>query len=436
MRQTASGPYNLEAEMEVLGSIFLDPAILDEVIPILSPEDFSSSFHRRVYEAMVDLHRKGEAITPISVRDALLGMKVRADLRRLQDFMINTFTPKNAVEHARTVRKFAVLRRIIDLSTDVASRARKLESDPEDLLDFLEAGVFRILFEERGGEFVNLKDLALKVLNDALNGKDGFGIPTGISDLDMLIHGYTRGSLIVVGARPGVGKTAFMTDLALRLMDRGFTPALFSLEMEAEQIVARMIASLSRVELRKILSAKVPPERSPEVTRAVDRISRVSMVLDDTRFMDVMTLRSKIRQARRRGAHVVFVDYLQLILPHEKGIRRMRYEEIAEITRSLKILAGELHTSIVLLSQLSRDVEKREDHRPRLADLRESGAIEQDADVVIFLHDPLLKSSERPEKTALEVIVAKNRNGPTGSFQLLFDRTTMRFEEGGDDLPY
>jgi len=443
-RAPRTPPRNEEAERALLGALLLDDERVAEVADFLRAEDFYDRRHARVFEGILRLAERNTPVNFISLGETLRAERTFAEVggaAYLVQLAQEVTSSAHALHHAHIVADTAALRGLIREATEIITQAYETRADGEavkHVLDESEQRIFQLARREanKGAEPIAsaIKETFRRI--EASAHREGLtGLPTGYLDLDQLLCGLNAGDLIVLAARPSMGKTA----LALNVIENAALsqpewlqrkPVLlhFTLEMGRQSIVARMLCSMARVEAHRIRSGRIPSDDLHLLTAACDRLSRTSIFIDDTSALSMMSLRSRARrQKARTGLDLIVVDYLQLLsFPKSES----RQQEISDISRSLKSLARELEVPVVALAQLSRQVELRDDKRPQLSDLRESGSIEQDADVVLLLYRPEYYPALRDEenKGLAEVIVAKQRNGPTGTVRLQFFEATMRFE--------
>jgi len=429
-------PQNVEAEQAVLGAVLLDNGVLPRVIEILHPQDFYRAGHRRIFEAMLGLFEKDDTIDLITIREALeKGNRLddaggTAYLASLIDLIP---TAANVQYHARIVREKAIMRGLISTATEIASLTYEGSSDVETLLDEAEKKIFNISERRVRAGFVAMKDIlkdTFKVVETLYNKKEAItGVATGFADFDQLTCGLQPSDLIVIAGRPSMGKTAFVLNIMEHVGTQARLPAaIFSLEMSKEQLVMRMLSSLSRVDSHRLRRGFLTREDWPRLSRAAGELSEAPIFIDDSPACSVLEIRAKARRLKaEHDISVIIIDYLQLIKGRE-GIDS-RQQEISEISRSLKALAKEINVPVVALSQLSRAVETRGgNRRPLLSDLRESGAIEQDADVVAFIYRDEVYNEDTDDQGVAEIIVRKQRNGPTDTVYLSFLKEFTRFE--------
>jgi len=431
-------PQSLEAEESVLGGIMLDNTVIDGVVGMLQPEDFYRGAHRKLFRAMVDLSERSEPVDLITLAESL---KTRGELAEvggasyLAELTERVPTAANAVHYARIVRERAILRGLIAASTEIATRGYQASDNVDELLDRAEQLIFGIQERKVKQAFARLSEIlvdSIKTIERLYEQKQAVtGVPTGFADLDALTAGLQPSDLIVVAGRPSMGKTALCLNIAEHAALRADVGvAIFSLEMAKEQLAMRMLCSEARVDLARVRTGHLSDREFPKLAMAAGRLGDAPIYIDDTPALSVLELRAKARRLKRDAASklgLVVVDYIQLMRSSEG--RDNREQEISEISRSLKALAKELHLPVVALSQLNRQVESRTPPVPRLADLRESGAIEQDADVICFLYRDEYYNPEDTEKQGVaEVHVAKQRNGPIGKIELTFLKEYTRFE--------
>ncbi len=438
-------PRSDEAERALLGALLLAPERFSDVADAVVAEDFADARHRAIFEAVAVLVDRGAPVDFVSVGEALRSrgaFEKAGGAQYLIELASLVTTSAHALHHAKLVADTSTLRRLIATAGEIMAEAYETRPDGEAVVDLVDASEQRIFGLARRDERAGLEPIAKAITEtfrriDAATHREGLtGLPTGFLDLDQMLCGLNGGDLVIVAARPSMGKTAFALNLiehaALSQPDwlqRAPVCLLFSLEMGRQQLVSRMLCSRARVEGHRLRTGRLPAEDRAELIGAADELSRARIFIDDTSNLTMMSLRARARRLKaKEGLDLVVVDYLQLLtFPRSES----RLQEISNISRSLKGLARELEIPVVALAQLSRQVESRDDKRPQLADLRESGSIEQDADVCMLLFRPEYYPQYRddPEyKNMAEVIVAKQRNGPTGTVKLQFTSSTMRFE--------
>lgn len=429
-------PANLEAEQSVLGAILLRAQALDQVADLLTPADFYRTGHGHIFQAMLDLWSRGEPVDLVTVT-ALL--KERGRLEEvggpvfLADLSEHVGTAANAGYYARLVHEKAVLRRLLECSQNIAQACLAPVENVEEFLDRAESEVFKVAESRVRFGFQPLGRLVEKeveTLEAIWHREKGriTGVPSGFPDLDQLTAGFQQGDLIIVAARPSMGKTALALNMAFNAAYSGGVPvAFFSLEMSKEQLVRRLLSAVGEIDASHLRRAFLTNEEWQKLQEAASFLLECPIYIDDTPAASVLEVRSKARRLRAEGKlGLVIVDYLQLMKGGPDA--NSREQEISEISRSLKALAKELGVPVIALSQLSRKVEDRKPKIPELADLRESGAIEQDADVILFIYRDEIYNENSPEKGQARILLKKQRNGPTGEFRLAFRGLYTRFD--------
>ncbi|HHX28762.1 MAG: replicative DNA helicase [Bacillota bacterium] len=424
-------PQNTEAEDSVLGSMLIEREAVLTALEILTAEDFYKEQNRIIFRRMAEMAEVPEAVDLVTLSDKLrsTGELERiggmAELARLANFVP---TAANVEYYARIVAEKAILRRLIAAATEIAATAYRGTDEVDELLDKSEELIFQVARRRSRQSYVQLKDVLVETLEKleymASHGGETVGIPSGLGDLDRLTSGFQPSDLIILAARPSVGKTSLGLNMARNVALKADLPVVvFSLEMSKEQVAQRLLCSEAAISSQKLRNGFLDEEEWRRLSSALGRLGEAKIYIDDTPSISVMELRTKCRRLQaEHGLGMVIVDYMQLMRPSKKAENRQ--QEISEISRSLKGIARELNVPVIALSQLSRAVEQRQKQIPQLSDLRESGAIEQDADIVMFLYsDP-----EDPENT-IQLIIAKQRNGPTGSIRLFFSREICRFED-------
>ncbi|MBN2655315.1 MAG: replicative DNA helicase [Nitrospirae bacterium] len=429
-------PQNLEAEQSVLGAIMLDSEALPKAIEILEEEDFYKESHRKIFRAAAELFNKGEAIDLITVTD-LLRRNNEIDsvggVAYLSQIINSIPTAANVRYHARIIREKALLRALIRTATQISTKVYEDSNDADEMVDYAEKMIFDIADKRTKTSFYEMKGIikdTFKLIESLYQKKDAItGVPSGYKDIDELTSGFQPGDLIIIGARPGMGKTSFALNIAQHVALENKEPvAIFSLEMSKEQLALRMLCSESMVDSSRVRKGFISKEDWPKLTNAGGRLAEAPLFIDDSAAISVLEVRAKSRRLKMEhgGLSMVIVDYLQLM--RGRGNFERREQEISDISRSLKELAKDLKVPVIALSQLNRAVENRGDRRPTLADLRESGAIEQDADVIMFLYrDEVYNKNNPASRGKAEVIIAKQRNGPTDVVNLTFLADSTRF---------
>lgn len=429
-------PQSIEAEQAVLGAILLESEAITKAIEIVSPEDFYRESHRKIYNAMLELFEKNEPIDLITLTDHLRD-KAQLDevggLSYLSHLATVVPTSANIRYHAKLVREKALLRSLIRVCTEIITKSYEEPEDAEQMLDYAERLIFEISERRTTTSIYQMKDVvkhAFKIIENMYEKKAVItGVPSGFKDLDELTSGFQPGDLIIIGGRPGMGKTAFALNIAQHVgVELGEPVAFFSLEMSKEQIAVRLLSSIAMVNASALRKGFIGKRDWERLTDAALKLSEAPIYIDDSSQMSVLEVRAKARRLRLEKGRLalIIIDYLQLL--RSRTAYEVREQEISEISRSLKALAKELKVPVVALSQLNRSVEKSGDKRPTLANLRESGAIEQDADVIIFLYrDEVYNKKNTENRGKAEVIVAKQRNGPTDTVYLTFLKEYTRF---------
>lgn len=433
-------PQNIEAEQAVLASMFLSKYALQKCIEELSSDLFYLDKHGKIFDVIKELSEASRAIDITTVTDELDKKNLLSqigDVEYLSEIINSVASPANVDEYIKIVEEKAIRRRLIETSLEIEREGYNSDDSLNDLLDNAEKKMLNVVKTRKGTEFRKIQEVitSYQANLEKLSEKDGniTGLITGFDDIDDLTSGFHENELIIIAARPAMGKTAFALNLATNVaMKNNKTVALFNMEMGAEQLVNRMIASEGQIEGWKLTSGNLQKSDWNKLDEAISRLSDTKIFIDDTPGMTISEIRAKCRRlaASEGDLGIVIIDYLQLISGSAKYAGN-RQQEIAEISRSLKTLAMELKIPIVALAQLSRSVEAREDKRPLLSDLRESGSIEQDADIVAFLYrdDYYTKKIEIDENTSKsEFIVAKHRNGATKTIPLLFKLKISKFE--------
>jgi replicative DNA helicase len=429
-------PQNTEAEQAVLGSILLKADLLGTVLELLKPTDFYKDSHKIIFESMVDLFEKNEPQDLLTVSNLLSNTNQidkiggPAYLASLTSIVPVT---ANIASYAKIIREKSILRRLITVNTDIASRCYEQQNDIDILVDEAEQAIFDIAGSKGEGHFTHIKSIvpAAFATVEQLYKRKGLttGVPTGYNQIDKMTAGLQPSDLIIVAARPSMGKTSFAMNIAQHaaLVEK-IGVAVFSLEMSKEQLVMRLLSSAGRIDSQRIRTGNLHNEDWPKLTRAVGMLSEAPIFIDDTPAISVLEMRAKVRRlAAQHDIGLIVVDYLQLMRGRNT---ENRTQEISEISRSLKALAKEHKVPVIALSQLNRSLESRPDKRPMMSDLRESGAIEQDADVIAFIYrdEVYNKAEDNPERGGAEIIIGKQRNGPTGMAKLTFIKEFTMFE--------
>ncbi len=419
-------PHSDDAERSVLGSVMQSKEALFDVLEMLTPEDFYSEINKEIFSAVRDLNKESSPVDALTVSETLKKRKTLEMVGgRAYVASLTTMAPStaNASAYAKIIKENAILRRLIAVSSDIVDKSYQKKTDAAQVLDYAEQGIFDIARLNQKRDFTPLKDILWTNMDeiDRIAGLDGSltGLTTGFVDLDARTSGLQKSDLIILAARPSMGKTAFVLNIAQNAAIKGGANVLiFSLEMSKEQLGQRLLSIDSCVELSKLKTGDLSRGDWEDLNIAIDRLSKAEIYIDDTPGISVMEMKNKCRRLKaEKGLDLVIVDYLQLM--SSEGKSEGRQQEVSALSRMLKQLAREMECPVIVLSQLSRAVEQRMDHRPQLSDLRESGAIEQDADIVMFLYRDEYYNPETTEKpNTCEVIIAKQRNGPTGSLEL------------------
>jgi replicative DNA helicase len=421
-------PQSPEAEQSVLGSMLIDKEVIPVVMEILKSEDFYRPDHREIYDVIIELFDKAQPIDLITVSERLKlhgKLELVGGLEYLSNIATEVPTTANVRNYSKIVEEKALLRKLIKASSDIVDMGFTASDEVSVILDKAEQGIFDILQKRSSQGFVPIKDVLVDTfskLEELYNNKGNItGIPTGFTDLDFKTSGLHNSDLILIAARPAMGKTAFALNLAQNAAVHSHVPvAVFSLEMSREQLVNRMLCSEAMVDSNKMKTGKLEDNDWQKVAKALGPLSDAPIYIDDTPGISITEIRAKCRRLKlEHNLGLVIIDYLQL-MQGSRSKSENRQQEISEISRSLKILAKEINVPVITLSQLSRAPEARTDHRPILSDLRESGAIEQDADIVMFLYRDDYYNPETEKKNIAEVIIAKHRNGSTGTIDLVW----------------
>ncbi|MGM9533198.1 replicative DNA helicase [Intestinibacter sp.] len=429
-------PHSVEAEQSVLGSILLDKDAMISVSETLVPEDFYKEAHKVIYECMLKLYNSQSEIDLITLAEELRDQGYLDDIGGIPYITsLSTIVPttSNIKYYINIVKEKSIVRQLISAANDIINLGYDSSAKVEDVLENAEKKIFDISQERTTNDFKQINqvlrdtyDMIEKLYTEK---NEVTGLTTGFRDLNKKINGFQKSDLLLVAARPAMGKTAFALNLVQNAALKGdASVAVFSLEMSKEQLVQRMLSSQSNVELKKIKTGKLGANDWPRIIEAMAVLSEAKIHIDDTPGIKISELRSKCRKLKiEKGLDLVLIDYLQLM--EGEGNNESRQQEIAKISRSLKILAKELDCPVVALSQLSRAPEQRADHRPMLSDLRESGSIEQDADIVMFLYRDEYYNPDTESKNIGEVIVSKNRHGETGTIELVWFGEVQKFAD-------
>jgi len=434
-------PQNIEAEQSLLGSLLIDKDAIIKIADTISPDDFYKDSHRLIFEAIKDLYEKREPIDLLSIGNLL------EEKNNLKDIGGKTYlatlsnlvpTSSHVLNYAQIVQKKATLRRLIDASTQINGLAYQETERVDSILDKSEQLIFKVSQKYLKRAFIAIKDVLVEAFDriDELHKESGKlrGIPTYFTDIDNLLAGLQKSDLIILAARPSMGKTTLALDMARNVAIKAKIPVgIFSLEMSKEQLVDRLLCSEAGVDLWKMRTGKLSDQGENDdfskIGHAMGTLSEAKIFIDDSATCNIMEIRTKARRLQsEHGLGLLVIDYLQLM--EGPSGKENRVQEVSEISRNLKAIARELDIPVLALSQLSRSVESRDTHIPRLADLRESGSIEQDADVVMFIYREAMyhRDLDPDKQNTAEVIIAKHRNGPTGKVQLFFDENRVTFK--------
>ena len=440
-------PHNLDAEKSVLAACLLSSEVVEEILVKLQPECFFRPAHRIIFEAISDLYSRRIPIDQISVADTLNAsgqldaVGGRSYLVELAD---NTFALANWSNHADIVKRTSILRELIYASTQISALAYHAPDDLDEVVETAEKTLFEVTEKRVSSTFTKMDVLLNTAFEEmtlmAERGGHLMGVATGFADVDALFHGLRGGDLVILAARPGVGKTSFALNLAVNAAKLGTSVAFFSLEMSSSQLVQRILCAEARVSLSKVRGGYIKDNEWPAIVDASTKLAALDMYIDDSPGLTILEARAKARREMRgvpSGKGLIIVDYLQLMQPATVRRDGNRAVEVGEISRGLKVLAKEMDMPVIALSQLSRQIEMRGKKRPMLSDLRESGSIEQDADIVMFIDrsrdEAEAETDGRPPLGTAQLIVAKHRNGPIRDITLAFNPEYTRFVDYADD---
>ncbi|MGI6106014.1 MAG: replicative DNA helicase [Raoultibacter sp.] len=444
-QKSKSLPQNIEAEKSVLAACMLNQEAVVEIATKLRPENFYRPAHRLIFEAVMDLYVRRIPVDQISLADNLNAsgqLEAVGGKAYLVELADNTFALTNWYNHTEIVKRTSILRDLIYASAEINALAYDAPDDLNIVVEEAEKTLFQVTERRVSSEFQKMDILvndAFEEITKLAAQKNGMaGVPTGFKDVDDLFHGLRGGDLIILAARPGVGKTSFALNLAVNAAKANTSVAFLSLEMSSSQLVQRIICSEARINLSKLRSGNVSEGDWKMIAEAANDLSKLDFYIDDTPSLSILELRAKARRELRGKTNgLIIVDYLQLMQPPQQRRDGNRAVEVGEISRGLKVLAKEMNMPVIALSQLSRQVEMRGKKRPMLSDLRESGSIEQDADIVMFIDRSMDEmegeSDGRPDWGTAELIVAKHRNGPTRDISLAFSAEHTRFSGYVDD---
>jgi replicative DNA helicase len=431
-------PQNIEAEQAVLGAMLIEREAISKVAEFLRPEDCYREAHRLIYNAMLELFNKNDAVDMVTIIEFLRkGDKLEAagGISYITSLANSVPTAANVLYHAKIVEEKALLRQLINAATNIASAGYEDSEEVAGILDNAEKSILAVSSRKSGKDFTPIKSIIFDAFNkiESLYASKGSitGISTGFKDLDKLTSGLQPSDLILIAARPSMGKTAFVLNIAQHIgIKEKKAVAFFSLEMSKEQLVQRMLCAESTIDSQRLRIGELEANDWTKLVSGADRLSTAPIFIDDTSGITVMEMRSKARRLKiEHDLQLIIIDYLQLMQGSSKKGSENRQQEISEISRSLKGLARELGVPVIALSQLSRSVESRQVKKPMLSDLRESGSLEQDADIVAFLYRDDYYNPDSEQKNITEVIIAKHRNGPVDTVQLFFHKQFTKFSD-------
>ncbi|MBS5323471.1 MAG: replicative DNA helicase [Lachnospiraceae bacterium] len=427
-------PHSMEAEQSVIGSMIMSRDAIVEASEMITGADFYQQQYGIVFEAMVELHDEGKAVDLVTLQERLKEKDLPPEISSMEfvrDLLAAVPTSANVKYYAEIVAEKSMLRKLIKTTEEISNACYLGKEKTQDILEVTEKKIFDLVQNRGSEEFVPIRQVVLNAIEkiEKASRTQGSvtGIPTGFIDLDYKMSGFQPSDLILVAARPSMGKTAFALNIAQYMaFHSDVTTAIFSLEMSKEQLVNRLLALESKVDSQNIRTGNLEDEEWAKLIEGANIIGKSNLIIDDKPGISISELRSKCRKYKmEHNLGIIFIDYLQLMTG--SGRSESRQQEISEISRSLKALARELHVPVVALSQLSRAVEQRPDHRPMLSDLRESGAIEQDADVVMFIYRDDYYNKDSENKNIAEIIIAKQRNGPIGTVNLVWMPNYTKF---------
>ena len=431
-------PQNIEAEQSVLGAILIEQSAIAKISDILQPEALYREAHKLVYRSAMTLFERGEAIDFITVIDMLRreeSLERAGGISYITSLANGVPTAANIVFHAKIVQEKSLLRRLIHAATDIAAMGYAETEEVERVLDHAEQKILEVATRKIGQDFAPIKEIIFSTLDkidEMHKAKGGItGLSTGFTNLDKLTGGFQRSDLILIAARPSMGKTAFVLNVAQHMATRDKkSVAIFSLEMPREQLAMRMMCAEGLIDSQHFRTGAMSNDEWKNLVDAADRLSASPMFIDDTAGVNAVELRNKARRiSKEHGLDCIIIDYLQLMDGGAHSRIDNRQQQISDISRSLKALARELKVPVIALSQLSRGPESRTSRKPMLSDLRESGSLEQDADMVAFLYREDYYNPETEKKNLTELIIAKNRNGPTETVELYFHKNFTRFTD-------
>ena len=434
-------PNNPDAEANVLSAMLLSSEVVEEALTELLPDDFYRPMNKALFETMHDMYDRSMPIDSITLIDYLNSQNKLQEVggeAYILELMGQTLSLVNWQHHASIVRRDAMLREIIGATNQINQLAYNAPTDTKEVVERAESMLLSVTDREVKNAYKPLNDFLIEAFNEAKEvceaGGVAAGVPTGYPSLDRMLMGLREGQLVIIGARPAVGKTSFALNLALNAASEGYTVAFFSLEMSGKEIAQRFICAHAQVSMSNFRTGKISPQEWANIGQAAEDLSRLDILIDDTPGITVTEIRAKARRMlHNKEKAIIILDYLQLVSPPAGRRAESRTVEVSEMSRALKIMAKELAVPVISLSQLSRAVESRTGKRPQLSDLRESGSIEQDADIVMFLdrssNEQEAGREDRPPEGITRIIVAKNRSGPIGDVDLVFLAASTKFYE-------
>lgn len=419
-------PHSIDAEKSVIGSMLMDQDAVMAASELLIADDFYGKQYGTLFAAMTQMYKEGKPVDLVTLQNKLKEMEVPPELSSvefLKDILSQVFTSANVKYYAGIVKEKAMLRNLIKVNEEIANKCYLQKEPLDEIINVTEKKIFNVVQSQGGGDYVPIRDVVIEALEKiesaAKNKGNVTGIPTGFTDLDYQTAGLQPSDLVLVAARPSMGKTAFVLNIAEHMaFKKGVTVAIFSLEMSKVQLVNRLLSLESKVSSQLMRTGSLEDSDWERLIESAQVIGDSKLIIDDTPSISIQEMRSKCRKYKmEHNLGIIIIDYLQL-MSAGAGNSDSRQQQISDISRSLKALARELNVPVVALSQLSRAVEQRPDHRPMLSDLRESGAIEQDADVVMFIYRDDYYNKDTDKKNVAEIIIAKQRNGPVGTIEL------------------
>lgn len=439
-------PYNIEAEQYIIGCVLWDPEIISEISELIKSDDFYNSKHKEIFLSIVSLFEKNLAIDLATIGEELKKKK-KLDFcggePYLAEIQTSTPTSKNYKYYIDIIKDLSIKRLLLRMSNNIIRNVGDLTMSSYEILEKTQKKVYEMSLSEEQQSSEYIEDIAFETLNKIEklieNNIDILGIPTGFPDLDRIISGLNKGELIIVAGRPSMGKTAFCVDIANNIsMKKDKSVVFFSLEMEKEEVYKRMLFSTAKVEHSWKESKASREEAFPKIVKATSELSTNKMIICDSYISTVSNIRTKARKyaITEKNLGLIIVDYIQLVTASIKNNQQNIEQEVATISRELKAMARDLKVPVIAISQLSRNVENRQEKRPLMADLRYSGAIEQDADKILFIYRDEYYNKDSDYSGLVEIIVAKNRNGPTGTVNLTFLSDYAKFENMSDMTPY